>query len=114
MNDQPIRQESRAIERRRVLKGGMIEIKNQSSVDCTVKNLTPIGAKLEVGEGYWIPEHFTLNIPSEGIRTAARCAGARRPGSASFSSANKASVFPITPESHCAPAAGAVPPPETP
>ena len=54
-----------------MLKGGMIEIKNQSSVDCTVKNLTPIGAKLEVGEGYWIPEHFTLNIPSEGIRN--RC-----------------------------------------
>ena len=67
MNDPPPREDERNLERRRVLKGAMIEIKNQSSVDCVVRNLSTTGARLEVAEGFWIPEHFTLRVPSEGI-----------------------------------------------
>ena len=52
MTDRSARKELRATERRRVLKGGLIEIKNQSTIDCTVQKLTPIGAKLEVSESY--------------------------------------------------------------
>lgn len=58
----------RGLLRRRVFKGATIEIQNRSAVDCTVRNLSADGAKLQLSDSYWIPEHFMLNVPSEGLR----------------------------------------------
>lgn len=65
-------QTERASDRRRVLKAGRIELKNRSVIDCTVRNISRTGARLRVEESYWIPEHFTIDIPSEGLRRTCR------------------------------------------
>jgi hypothetical protein len=53
--------EKRAVPRRRTLKGGSIVINNGfSTFQCTVRNLSEIGAKLQVAGIIGIPDQFTL------------------------------------------------------
>jgi hypothetical protein len=56
--------ESRAAPRRRILKAGTIEF-GGGGIDCTVKNLSETGAALEVVTPLFIPERFTLFVPSD-------------------------------------------------
>ena len=50
--------------RRRVLKSGSIEFSG-TAIECTVRNMSPGGAALEVVSPLYIPDRFTLFIPSE-------------------------------------------------
>jgi hypothetical protein len=55
--------ENRIASRKRVLKAGTIEI-GGGAIDCTVKNLSETGAALEVVTPLFIPDRFTLFVPS--------------------------------------------------
>jgi hypothetical protein len=59
--------ERRATFRQRVFKAGTIEF-DGSGVECTVRNISEIGAGLEVASLAGIPSEITLNIPSRGAR----------------------------------------------
>ena len=50
--------------RRRVLKAGAI-VFGEASIDCTVRNLSATGAALEVVTPLFIPDRFTLVVPTE-------------------------------------------------
>jgi hypothetical protein len=56
-------EERRAQPRQRVLKAGTIEFEGRS-VDCTIRNMSPIGAALDVASPVGIPHEITLNIVS--------------------------------------------------
>jgi hypothetical protein len=56
-------EERRAKPRRRTLKAGTIEF-DGGSIDCTIRNISPIGAALDVASPLGIPHEITLNIVS--------------------------------------------------
>jgi hypothetical protein len=56
-------EERRAKPRQRVLKAGTIEF-DGGRVDCTIRNISPIGAALDVASPMGIPHEITLNILS--------------------------------------------------
>ena len=51
----------RADARRRVFKSGAIEF-GSTTIPCTVRNLSPHGACIEVNSPLWFPDHFDLAI----------------------------------------------------
>jgi hypothetical protein len=53
--------ERRATIRQRVLKAGTIEF-DGGEVNCMVRNITELGAMLDVASSVRIPEHFTLAL----------------------------------------------------
>jgi PilZ domain len=55
--------ERRAKYRQRVFKAATIEF-GGSGVDCTIRNISPIGAALDVASPVGIPHKITLNIVS--------------------------------------------------
>jgi hypothetical protein len=55
--------ERRAQPRQRVFKAGTIEF-DGAAVACTIRNISPIGAGLEVANPMGIPHEITLNIVS--------------------------------------------------
>lgn len=58
--------ESRATQRRRMLKGGTIVLnEGNSTIDCTVRNLSETGARLKVASIIGIPDNFRLIISGE-------------------------------------------------
>jgi hypothetical protein len=57
--------EPRVAPRRRTLKAGTIEFSGGGGIDCTVRNISETGAALEVVSPLFIPDHFTLFVPSE-------------------------------------------------
>ena len=59
--------ERRATLRRRVFKAGTIEF-DGSGVNCTIRNLSPIGAALDVASPVGIPHEIRLNIASSNER----------------------------------------------
>ena len=64
---------NRRSQRQRVLKGGKIVFANGSfSVDCTVRNLSETGARLQVPTTVAIPDRFTFVDGISGARRAAR------------------------------------------
>jgi hypothetical protein len=63
--------ERRNITRQRVLKTGAIEF-GGSAIDCTVRNLSKIGAALDVPSPVGIPDKFDLVIPTDALRFACR------------------------------------------
>jgi hypothetical protein len=63
--------EKRAIPPRRVLKAGVIEVSG-GTINCTVRNLSSVGASLDVSTPVGIPDTFILTIPSDGLRFACR------------------------------------------
>jgi hypothetical protein len=56
--------ERRAQPRFRVLKAGKIEF-GRSVIDCTVRNMSSLGAALDVASPLGIPTEFTLHISGE-------------------------------------------------
>ena len=56
--------ELRVAPRRRTLKAGTIEFSG-GGIDCTVRNISETGAALEVVSPLFIPDHFTLFVPSD-------------------------------------------------
>ena len=50
--------------RRRTLKAGTIEFSG-GGIDCTVRNISETGAALEVVSPLFIPDRFTLFVPSD-------------------------------------------------
>jgi hypothetical protein len=70
--------EKRTVPRRRVLKGGRIVFNNgRSTIDCTVRNLSPGGAKLGVASVVGIPDTFSLLVSGTEAPRACRVAWRR-------------------------------------
>jgi hypothetical protein len=63
----------RNVPRHRVLKTGSIEF-SDTALECTVRELSGGGAALEVVSPLFIPDRFTLFIPSEQSRRSCRIA----------------------------------------
>jgi hypothetical protein len=63
--------ERRSIIRKRVLKAGTIEMV-RGAIDCTVRNLSKVGAALNVPSPVGIPDEFILVIPRDELRIACR------------------------------------------
>ncbi|WP_076858561.1 PilZ domain-containing protein [Bradyrhizobium mercantei] len=60
----PTSERRRAGSRRRVLKSGAIEFGHEA-IPCTVRNLSPQGACIEVNSPLWFPDHFVLAVDGE-------------------------------------------------
>lgn len=60
--------ERRKTQRRRILKAGSIAMNGTSDIDCRVRNLSPLGACLEVDTPVGIPDDFVLVIESEHLK----------------------------------------------
>jgi hypothetical protein len=63
--------ERRAIIRNRVLKAGTIEF-DGGAVNCMVRNMTELGAMLDVASSVGIPDHFTLALQTDRQRKFCR------------------------------------------
>ncbi len=64
-------QDQRAILRKRVLKSGQIVLSDKApKLECTVKNLSPTGACLQVSTTYGIPMNFEVIL--DGVRRPCR------------------------------------------
>ena len=66
-------EKTRTAPRRRTLKAGTIEF-GGSGIDCTVRNISETGAALEVVTPLFIPDRFTLFVPSEQLKRPCRIA----------------------------------------
>jgi hypothetical protein len=64
-------EERRAAQRQRVFKAGTIEF-GGSGVDCTIRNMSSIGAALDVASPIGIPHEITLSIVSRHERQDCR------------------------------------------
>ena len=54
--------EKRAAPRHRVLKGGTLAFSGGGGVDCTVRNISSNGARVDISNPVGLPEAFTLVI----------------------------------------------------
>jgi len=73
--------ESRQSERARSLLRGQIVFNNgNSTIDCIVKNITRIGAKLVVSDVLSVPNAFELHVPQRGRNYPARLVWRDREG----------------------------------
>ena len=59
--------ERRAIQRQRILKAGSIEF-DGTGVDCTIRNISLLGAALEVASPVGIPHEISLLVLSQHVR----------------------------------------------
>ena len=82
MNEHIIERRTHA--RHRVFKGGRLAFRDGHAIDCTVRNISPGGARLDVAAAAGLPDHFTLCIDSDSCGTAIR-SGATTSKSASHS-----------------------------
>lgn len=57
--------EKRKLPRHRTLKAGSITFNRAAGIDCRVRNLSPIGACLEVASQIGIPDDFLLVIETD-------------------------------------------------
>ena len=57
--------EHRIAPRRRMFKAGTFEFGGGGGMDCTVKNLSDTGAALEILSPLYVPDRFTLFVPSD-------------------------------------------------
>ncbi|MCJ2075434.1 PilZ domain-containing protein [Methylobacterium sp. E-016] len=65
--------ERRSAPRKRVLKAAKIIFPNGASVmDCTIRNLSDVGAKLTLPSSIGVPEAFTLLIEADDVQHACR------------------------------------------
>ena len=63
--------EHREATRHRVLKAGTISFAG-GGIDCTVRNLSETGAALEVVTPLFIPDRFTLIVPTDQLKRPCR------------------------------------------
>jgi hypothetical protein len=59
--------EKRTVPRHRKLKAGTIEF-GGGGIDCIVRNMSETGAALEVVTPLFIPDRFTLFVPSDNFK----------------------------------------------
>ena len=64
--------ERRKIPRRRILKAGVIAFDPGAAIDCRVRNISDIGALLEIESPVGIPNEFTLIIRSDNVKRSCR------------------------------------------
>jgi hypothetical protein len=64
-------QEQRKIARSRVLKGAKLILGNSSTFDCTVRDLTNVGARIEIPNTVGLPK--TLVLTFDGGRSVHQC-----------------------------------------
>jgi hypothetical protein len=57
--------EKRIEQRHRVLKHGMLAFHGGGGVDCTVRNLSSSGARIDITNSVGLPESFTLVIEAD-------------------------------------------------
>ncbi len=57
--------EKRAIPRHRVLKRGTLAFNGGGGLDCTVRNISSNGARLDLASPVGVPESFTLVIEAD-------------------------------------------------
>ncbi|HWX05972.1 MAG TPA: PilZ domain-containing protein [Bradyrhizobium sp.] len=60
--------EKRAAPRHRVLKGGTLAFSGGGGVDCTVRNISSSGARVDISNPVGLPEAFTLVIETDHFR----------------------------------------------
>ena len=61
--------DKRTTQRHRTLKAGQVIFNaGRSTIDCTVRNLSKSGARLEVPSVVGIPNSFDLSISGDGVR----------------------------------------------
>ena len=65
-------EERRKLGRHRTLKAGTINFNRASGIDCRVRNLSPIGACLEVASQIGIPDDFVLLIEHDHLKQHCR------------------------------------------
>jgi hypothetical protein len=63
--------ERRAHARHRVFKGGRLAFNGGHGIDCTVRNISPGGARVDLASPATLPERFTLLIRTD--RLERRC-----------------------------------------
>ncbi|HET7850165.1 MAG TPA: PilZ domain-containing protein [Pseudolabrys sp.] len=61
-------EERRRLQRHRVFKRGSIAFNRAGAIDCQVRNVSPIGACLEVASQVGIPDEFLLLIDHDHFR----------------------------------------------
>jgi hypothetical protein len=61
-------QERRKVLRQRTLKAGSIIFNRAAGIDCRVRNLSPLGACLEVSSPLGIPDEFVLVIEHDQLK----------------------------------------------
>jgi hypothetical protein len=72
MEAQMVDNERRKQQRHRTLKAGHIAFNRAGTIDCRVRNLSPIGACLEVASQVGIPDEFVLLIDSDHLKQICR------------------------------------------
>ncbi len=61
-------QERRKVQRHRTLKAGTIMFNRAGGFDCRVRNLSPVGACLEVASQIGIPDEFVLVVEVDHVK----------------------------------------------
>lgn len=59
--------ENRSTPRHKKLKAGTIEF-GGDAIDCTIRNMSETGAALDVVTPLFIPDRFTLCVPTENLK----------------------------------------------
>ena len=65
---QSVLDEKRKLARHRTLKAGSISFNRAGGIDCRVRNLSPIGACLEVASQVGIPDDFVLVVDVDHLK----------------------------------------------
>jgi hypothetical protein len=69
---QVVQPERRKVPRRRTLKAGLISFNRAATIECQVRNLSPVGACLDVSSQIGIPDEFTLVVDHERLKKKCR------------------------------------------
>ncbi len=64
--------ERRKVQRLRALKGGTIAFNRAAGIDCRVRNMSPVGACLEVASQIGIPDEFVLIVSQDKVNRPCR------------------------------------------
>jgi hypothetical protein len=67
-----VQAERRKTQRHRTLKAGLIAFNRAATIDCRVRNLSPVGACLDVPNQMGIPDEFTLLVEHEQLKKKCR------------------------------------------
>ena len=67
-----VEQERRRAQRHRTLKGGLIAFNRAGTIECRVRNFSPLGACLETATPAGIPDEFVLLIERDNFKRRCR------------------------------------------
>lgn len=69
VSTEDVMDERRKVQRHRTLKAGSITFNRDGGVDCRVRNLSPVGACLEVASQLGIPDEFVLVVEIDHVKS---------------------------------------------